>query len=110
MTLVSLAYFALLGVMGSIHFLRNSYLDKIKTRMIYETIIILLGFTLCFIILQPQHAPLLTPVLITVVAPLIAHYITFTRTFVTNLSFIAIIVTAFLLTALNSWQPLLTFL
>ena len=108
--LISLGFITLAGITGSIHFLRNSYLDKIRTRMIYEALIILFGCVVVFIILQPQHTDMFTPILITLTAPLIAHYITFTQSFLSNLSFIVLVITTLLLITFNLWQPLLTFL
>ncbi len=108
--LIAMGFITLMGITGSIHFLRNSYLDKIRTRMLYEALIILFSCVVLFIILQPQHIDMITPILITLTAPLIAHYITFTHSFLTNLSFIILIFTTTLLIVLNLWQPLLTFL
>lgn len=108
--LAGLIFVVLMGIIGGIHFLRNSYLDKIRTRMVYEALIILFVCLVIFVVLQPQHAAILAPLLITVVSPLIAHYITFTKTFITNVSFILILLVTGLLVITNLWLPLQTFL
>ena len=41
------------AIIGSIHFIRTSYGDKIRTRMIYETFIMISVACIIFIILQP---------------------------------------------------------
>lgn len=106
---VTLAYISLLAVTGIIHYLRNSYMDKIRTRMIYEMIITVTIFTILFIILQPQHTDQLIGILIICTSVLIAHYIALTHTWITNMSFYIIIAATLLITAYNLWKPSLTF-
>lgn len=101
--IVTFLFVIALGLIGTIHFLLNSYKDKIRTRMFYELFITIEGVTTLFLVLQPQHYHYLMPILIVNVAPLIGHYITFTRTRLSNLSFIAIVCATLLLTAYNLW-------
>ncbi|MCI1731880.1 MAG: hypothetical protein LKM34_05685 [Prevotella sp.] len=46
---VTFIFIALLGITGIIHFLRNSYNDKIKTRMLYESFVAFEIATIVFI-------------------------------------------------------------
>lgn len=91
----------IVGMMGSIHFLRTAFNDKIRTRMIYEIFIIMASCTALFILLQPARMDMLLPLLIVNVSPLLAHYITFTHTRLTNASFFVLIALALLLAAIN---------
>ena len=70
-----LCFIILLAITGSIHFLRTSYKDKIRTRMIYEMFITMSVATIVLILLQPQHANIATHLLIISTAPLIGHFL-----------------------------------
>ena len=102
--IVTFLFVVILGLIGSIHFLLNSYKDKIRTRMFYELFMTFEGAAALFLVLQPQHYAFLMPILIVNVAPLIGHYITFTRTRLSNLSFMAIVAVTLALTAYNLWS------
>ena len=106
---VTFIFIAILGITGTIHFLRNSYNDKIKTRMLYESFIAFEIATIVFTILQPQHFDFLLRILIISTAVLIGHFITLTHTWITNIAFHLIIVITLLITAYNLWMPSLTF-
>lgn len=98
-----LCFIILLAITGSIHFLRTSYKDKIRTRMIYEMFITMSVATIVLILLQPQHANIATHLLIISTAPLIGHFLALTSTKITNIASLAIMVTALVITALNLW-------
>lgn len=102
---LTLGFIALLSIIGAIHFVRTSYNDKIRVRMIYEMLISLNFYTLGFLLLQPQHYDYLIRLLIISTSPLIAHYITLTSTRLTNISFILILILSILLTTYNLWMP-----
>lgn len=106
---VTFIFIAILGITGTIHFLRNSYNDKIKTRMLYESFIAFEIATIVFTVLQPQHFDFLLRILIISTAALIGHFITLTHTWITNIAFHLIIVITLLITAYNLWMPSLTF-
>ena len=101
--LLPLGFIALLAITGSIHFLRTSYMDKIRTRMIYEMFITMTIATMVLIIFQPQHANIATHMLIISTAPLIGHFLALTSTKITNIASLAIMATALVITALNLW-------
>ena len=106
---VTFFFVAFLGLTGIIHFLRNSYKDKIKVRMFYETFITLHVATMLFIILQPQHYDFLIHIMIITTAVLFGHFLALTRTWLTNIAFHLVIVLILLLTAYNLWMPSLLF-
>lgn len=103
--IVNLAFILLLGIIGSIHFLQTSYADKIRTRMIYESLIMMNFVSLAFLILQPQHDLELGGIMIVNTSPLIAHFITFTKGKVTNIMFISMLVLIVFILLYNIFVP-----
>ena len=108
--LVNLSFITLLAIVGTVHFMRNSSGDKIRTRKVYESFILANTYTFVCLILQPQHYDQLTAVLIVNTAPLIAHFITYTRTFLTNIFFMLMLAGVALITLLNIFLPTHTLL
>lgn len=104
--LLLLALVTALGLIGSIHFLRTSYLDKIRTRQLYYSFFIIGLSAMVFLILQPQHYDMLTRIMIIAASPLIGHFIALTRTRFTNIAFLIITGAIFILTAVNLWISL----
>ena len=107
---LNLGFIVLLALIGTVHFLRNSYKDKIRTRMIFESFIIINFFALAFIILQPVNLEFLSGIMIVCTSTLIGHFIALTHTKFTNITFFIIIAAALVLAALNIWMPLSIFL
>ncbi|MGM9733806.1 MAG: hypothetical protein ACI3YT_06775 [Prevotella sp.] len=94
----------ILGVTGIVHFLRKRINDKTRTRMLFNTFILVDIATMVFIVLQPQfYMPLLTMMIITT-SPLIAHFVALTDTRITNWSFMAIVLAALSLSLINIFQ------
>lgn len=94
----------ILGVTGIVHYVRNRINDKTRTRMLFNTFILVDIASMVFIILQPQlYMPLLTMMIITT-SPLIAHFIALTDTRITNWSFMAIVLAVLSLTLINIFQ------
>ncbi|MGM9700513.1 MAG: hypothetical protein ACI3YX_03705 [Prevotella sp.] len=89
--LLTLSLVAILGMVGIVHFLRTSYRDKIRTRMIYEYLMVLEAALVVYIVLQPQFADQLLPALIVTTAPLIGHYAALSEGRMANIAFIAIV-------------------
>ena len=102
-SLLILSFLSLLSLTGIIHFLRNSFLDKIKTRMIYEALIALNIIIFVFIVLQPQHYSSLIRLFIITVSPLIAHFVALTRTKITNIAFIVFSLITLIITIYSLW-------
>ena len=102
-SLLILSFLSLLSLTGIIHFLRNSFLDKIKTRMIYEALIALNIIIFVVIVLQPQHYSYLIRLFIITVSPLIAHFVALTRTKITNIAFIVFSLITLIITIYSLW-------
>ena len=100
-----LAMLALFMVVGIVHFHRNSYKDKIRTRMIYEIFSITGIYVMALLALQPNLYAELTGIMVVNTAPLIAHYIVFTNTRLTNVSFFVIVLSVLLMTIYGIWMP-----
>ena len=101
-TVVTFGLTLLVGTIGTIHFLRNSYKDKIRTRMLYEMLITLTAFTTALAVLQPQYAEQLTGILIVNASVLGAHFFALTSTRITNIAFILLALLAVAATAFNT--------
>ena len=102
---VNLLFLIILSTLGSIHFLHTSYADKIRTRMIYNSFILINYVSLAFIILQPQHLKELSSIMIVNTAPLTAHFITYTRGKVANIVFISALVIMVLILLYHIFIP-----
>lgn len=110
--LITFVYVAILGLTGTIHFLRNSFLDKIRTRMLFEFLITMEALIAAFMILDPVHYDFLLGILIANTAPLIGHFIALSKTRLTNIAFCLICASAAALTVCNLlgiWNISLTF-
>jgi hypothetical protein len=101
--ILTFAFIAVLAITGIIHYLRTSYSDKIRIRMLYECFIILDLAAILFLVLQPQHYDILIRLVIVGTAPLTGHFIALTRTKLTNIAFCIIVLTALLITGYNVW-------
>ena len=86
---------------GTVHFLRNSYKDKIRTRMTYEMLITLAAFTAALAVLQPTYGAQLTGILMVNASVLVAHFFALTSTKLTNATFIMLTTLALAATAFN---------
>ena len=100
---------AALALTGIVHYWRNSSGDNIRIRQFYGCFIGMSFATVIFLVLQPQHYDILIRILIINVSPLIAHFISLTRTRITNITFYVICAVAVVLTLLNLWMPSLNF-
>lgn len=98
---VTFGFILLVTAIGTIHFLRNSYKDKIRTRMIYEMLITLALFTTALAVAQPMHGAQLTGILAIYASVLIGHFIAMTNTRLTNITFIVLAILALTATAFN---------
>ena len=107
--IVTFAWIAFLFLIGTIHFIRKRFSDKISTRMLYDVFIAMGVCTMIFIVLQPQHYAILLSILIVNTAPLIGHFIATTQTRFTNFSFHFIVLVTLAITYYNIWMPSLTF-
>lgn len=101
--LISLIFIFILGITSTIHYLATGYSDNIKTRMFYNVFITLFWISILFVILQPQHYDYLFRIAIICLSPLIAHFFTFTNSWLTNISFYGVIAATISITILNTW-------
>lgn len=97
------------GLTGTVHYLRTSYNDKIRIRMLYNFFIAMNMLSAVFIIVQPQHYDFLLRMITVNTSPLIAHFISLTRTRVTNIAFYVMTAAALILTGYNLWMSSLNF-
>ena len=102
---VTLLFVLVMAVIGIIHYLKTSFNDKIKVRMFFEVFIIMDLISIMFMGLQSTHYDILLRLIIINTSPLIAHYVTLTRTWITNISFVLILIAALILTVYNLWMP-----
>lgn len=101
--IVAIAFIALLCVIGTVHFLRNSFLDKIRTRMIYEALMIVNIVLFVVLALQPQYYDIIIKLIIVNTAPFIGHFIALTKTRLTNITFVLMTLIAVCLTFYSIW-------
>lgn len=102
---LAVALVVLFGVVGIVHFHRNSYKDKIRTRMLFEVFMTVAVCLFVFMVLQPQHVNSLLGMLIVCVAPLWGHFAALTHTRLTNLSFVLFVLMLLSATIYNIWMP-----
>lgn len=90
--------FVLLAV-GIVHYLRNSYSDKIHVRMLYNVFILISLLSALFAVLvtllcfqERQSVFYLLSFVVVCASPLLAHYIAFTYTRLTNISVMIVMI------------------
>jgi hypothetical protein len=99
--IITFAFVVLLSITGAVHFIRTSYKDKIRVRMLFDFFIVMSIATTAFIVIEPQHFDYLLRMLIIFTSPLIGHFISLTNTKVTNIAFYAIIIITLAITVFN---------
>lgn len=100
---ITVALVILLATISTIHYIRKSYLDKIRTRMFYSFFIWTNLAALLFLLLQPQHFNAMLLIMILCTSPLTAHFVALTSTKLTNITFVVIVIATILLTSYNIW-------
>lgn len=101
--ILTFVFVVALSITGVIHYLRTSFLDKIRIRQIYYSFIFLNAVAAFFLLVQPQLYDVTLRMMIIATSPLIAHFLSLTRTRFTNIAFFAILAVALILTVLNLW-------
>ena len=102
--LAAAALVLLFTIVGVVHFHRNSYMDKIRTRMLFEIFTAMAVSTVVFLFLQPQHVNCLLGMMIVSISPLFGHFVALTRTRLTNISFFVFLLLTLVVTAYNVWM------
>ena len=90
-------------VTGIVHYLRKSYNDSIRIRLLFGFFIWMDLAAILLICLQPQLNDLLLRLIIVNTAPLVAHFLALTSTRATNAAFVTLTLLLLLLTAYNLW-------
>ncbi len=106
----AVAWTVVLAAVGIIHYGQEGYQDKTRTRMLHEVFITIDLLTILFLFLQPQHYAMLLPIIIVNTCPLIAHFLTLTHSWLTNILSAFIFLLTLLLIAYNAWMPSSSFL
>ena len=106
---IFLGILILLMVIGSSHFIANSYKDTIRVREIYYSFIVTAVYSLFLLLIQPQCYDMVIHVLILVVSPMIAHFFALTHSRFTNILFIITLTVILLFTGYNLWISLFHF-
>lgn len=101
--LVSGIFVAVVSVIGMVHFHRNSFKDKIRTRMLFEVFTVFCLCIILFAVLQPGHFAYLLCMLVVCTSPLAGHFISLTHTRFTNAAFLLLLAAVLVLTACNIW-------
>ena len=100
---IFLGILILLMVIGSSHFMANSYKDTIRVREIYYSFIATAAYSLFLFLIQPKCYDMVIHVLILVVSPMIAHFFALTHSKFTNILFIITLTVILLFTGYNLW-------
>jgi hypothetical protein len=107
--LVYLGFLVVLMVIGSFHFIINSYKETIRVRQIYYSFILIAAFTIFLVAVQPHCFDIAILVLILTTSPMIAHFFALTNSKFTNYLFIITLTVIFLFTAYQLWISSLHF-
>lgn len=78
--MVTFFFLVLLFLIGVIDNYAHSYLDRVRTRIIYDAICLMGGVVVVLICLQPQYAVVLMPLLLMNTAMVFGHFFTLTHT------------------------------
>lgn len=103
--MAAIAFVVVATVISYIHFIGNSYKDKIRTRTFYNCFLISVVYTLALIALQPQHINELVSILAVVAAPVVGHYLALSSTRWSNVVFFIMLLAAVAIIAYNLWTP-----
>ena len=98
---LNFALLSLLALIGIVHYLRNYYNDKIRTRMFLYIYVMQTVASWLLVIAMPDKYSLLAPVLMLAAGTMIAHFFALTSSLVSNLFFCVTIVMILMLFTLN---------
>lgn len=86
-----------------IHSLSYSFEDKIRIRLLYGFLSNMAVACMVFLLLQPQHYDTLMRLILVFASPLIAHFLTFTSSRLSNIVFIAVLIVTVGIFVLNAF-------
>lgn len=98
---------AVIAVIGTVHFYRKSYNDRIRIRMLYQFFIGMDAAAFAFLCMQPQYDRGILHLLILNTSPLAAHFLALTSTRFTNALCCVLMSAIVLLTAYSLWMSFL---
>ena len=101
--LVSFLFILLLTLISAVHFFNTSYKDKIRTRMIFEMLLVIAVFTAVLMVLQPTLYDPFVRILIISASPLVGHYLALSESRLSNITFIGMLLCVLGLTIWNLW-------
>ena len=101
--LILLAFFLILFLLGSIHFVTTSYKDKIRVRQIYYSFMTLMIYSCLLIILQPQFYQMSFHIMLISVSPIIGHFLALTESRLSNILFFVLTAVVLFLSGMNLW-------
>lgn len=102
--IVPIALFNLVVIISSIHFFMNDYADKVRTRQIFEFLILMHFVLLAAMIFQPAYLEYIFALQLCVGAPVAGHFAALSSTKLSNLTFMVIILCIVAITAYNLWM------
>ena len=98
-----LGLLVLMFLVGSLHFWFTSYMDKIRVRQMYASLILLTLYTIVLLAVMPQQYNVFIHMLTISVSPIIAHFVSLTYSKTSNIFFFVLLAAIFMLTAMNLW-------
>lgn len=101
--LVPFLFIVFLALVSVVHFFQTSYNDKIRTRMIFEMLVVLDASMVLFLMLQPGHYDPLIRLVIITTAPLIGRSLALSNSRFSNVAFIVVCVVTLGITFWNLW-------
>lgn len=99
----------LISLISIFHYSLNSYQDKIRTRSYLNFLVLLEMILLMFLLLQPQHAKIIFPILLICISILTGHFFTLSNSKASNITFITSIILLIALLYCNLWMPSYSF-
>ncbi|MBR1548614.1 MAG: hypothetical protein IJ637_07815 [Prevotella sp.] len=98
---LAIGFNMLMAAIGAVHFWRQKSNDKIRVRQLYGLFLWIDITALAIILLQPQLADGLLPVLIICTSPLAGHFLALTRSRVSNVTFVLAVAAVVAITVYN---------
>lgn len=102
---ITIAMLTVLLIIGTVHIINKSYLDKLRVRMAFRVYTILAWLLLILTVLFPSCFAYLIPLEVAMIAAPVAHYFTFTSTKLTNLSFVVTVIMVIFITLTKIFLP-----
>lgn len=104
--MVSMGVVILLSLVGAFHYLQTKFNDKIRVRMILYIYTVQTILFILYLFLQPQEFQNTMALLVVSACPLIAHYFSLTRSWLSNAFFILSMLLCGTMAYFNLWMNL----